>query len=237
MEYKEIYHILDGKYTDKDIHFVRVWSAYELLKMIREDYGHVGEYEKLQKVLDVAGIKYNKCRKTGLPIAYVKRKEKVKTSARIDNDGINYISEDVLETKYYCPCCGEELPLVNDREARLFLRGYLSFDDIEKGLDWKYPISVDYKGHYKVDEDRLYYVIANEGDKIYKETLDVVKRLKSDKIEKISYFTIEAEIIDNEYADIVGNGVIDYETPIGIVKNEAISIMVAKYSDGKVIYG
>jgi len=232
MEYRQLYNILEGKYTDDDINYVSLYDAYEILKMIREDYGNKGDYEKLQKVLDVVGIKYNKCRKTGLPIAFVKKKVKDKTRVKLDNDYTNYISEDTLDVRYYCPHCGAELPLETDREARLFVRAYLSFEDLGREVDWETPIGVYYKGHYKVDEDVLYYVLASESRKLYKRMLEIVKETKSDGINKIDHFNIDAEIIGEEYAHIVGNGLIEYKS-----KSEAVSIELAIYTKGRVIYG
>jgi hypothetical protein len=203
--------ILKNKYTEKDIEYIKSIDIYDLYKNLRREYTEDEAYDILKRVFDIVKKPYNTCKTTGKPIIYIKKKNKFKEEGRIDTGGASVTNKDILETTYTCPHCGREFDFEGDMDAMYFVRGWLTFDDIEKPLNSKYPIEI--RGGYEINKRVLYFILNREMDKLYTRFLVAMHKYKLIPT-NVENFRIVIHLYSNESGRINGIGS-DFEVILG----------------------
>jgi len=216
--------ILKNKYTERDIEYIKSIDIYDLYKNLKREYTEDESYDILKKVFDIAKKPYNTCKTTGKPIIYIKKKNKFKEEGRIDTNGTSVKNKDILETTYTCPHCGRVFEFEGDMDAVYFVRGWLTFDDIDNPLKSKYPIEI--RGGYRINKRVLYFILNREMDTIYTRYLAVLQR-ELKVFPDVKNFRIVVNLYSDESGKIDG---------IGKIGGNDIVAILGTYSYGEVRY-
>jgi len=217
--------VAKGEYTKEDIDFLQKFGIYDYYKSLIISYTRDEAFELLKKVLDTLNIPYNTCKTTGKPIAFIRKIQKINEKGRIDIYGASKKDDNILETKYICPHCGRKFDFEEDIEAKYFVRGWLTFDDLEKPLTSKYPIEI--QGGYKVNKRVLYFVLNRYMDTFYTRFLAILNREYKLIATNIENFRIVVHLYSNETGRIDG---------VGELSGSEFEVLLGIYSYGGVDY-
>jgi len=119
--------IIDGIYDDEVIDEIKKTSKdilFEKINNIVNDEEKADEI--LKKALDIAGVAYTICEKTGRVITYleVNRYITLYNSMNLNGEIDDYEDEDEDDSEYYCPHCGRHIEeIFNDDEAIEIIKG------------------------------------------------------------------------------------------------------------------
>jgi hypothetical protein len=220
-----IVRVAKGEYTNEDIDFLQRFGIYDYYKSLIISYTRDEAFELLKKVLDTLNKPYNTCKTTGKPIAFIRKIQKIKEKGRIDIHGASKVDSDILKTKYICPHCGREFDFEGDTDAMYFVRGLLTFDDIEKPLKSKYPIEI--RGGYRINKRVLYFILNRVADTLYSRYLALLHK----EYKLIATNVENFRLIINLHSDETG-----YIHGIGTLSGDEFEVILGIYHYGGVDY-